>query len=50
MTFDEWIKKFPYRECRQRKAEDSDNGTCSNESCENYRVCRWYFSVSVAIT
>lgn len=41
-VLEETRKDFPYSGCRLRNSELSDDGTCSNESCEHYRSCKWF--------
>jgi len=38
------IENFPYLKCQKVKLEDADD-YCSNEECENYRSCNWFWTV-----
>ena len=38
------IQEFPYLKCRNVKTGDADDH-CSDEHCEHYRVCNWFWRV-----
>ena len=43
-TLRKLLEEFPYFKCQKVKIEDADD-RCSNQDCENYRSCNWFWRV-----